>query len=376
MNIRSCLTLTLSFDSQRMEEKKKFWICATLAGLGAVRLTRLLELCGSIEKVFTLSAAELKDAGIPGKTAAKIENWESLPWKKELEFSESKGISIITLPDKNYPALLKQIFDPPILLFVKGTIPAEGSPFAIVGTRTPSVYGLKMAEKFAEDLSYLGFVIISGMARGVDTAAHRGALKAGGKTVAVTGCGFSHCYPAENRKLSEEIAGSGAVITEFTSNVPPEPQNFPRRNRIVSGLSKGVLVVEAGQKSGALITAHLAADQGREVFALPGRIDALSSKGANQLLKEGAALVENVEEIISGLNMEIKKPARADETPMPVLSEDEHTVLQCIRTDDRQTIEELLLKTEMESVRLFQILLTLTIKNLVIELPGKIYTLK
>lgn len=359
-----------------MEENKKFWVCSNLAGLGPVRLKKLLEIYGSIEKIFLLSSLELADAGIPKKLAAKIEGWESLPWKKEMDFCERSGISIITMEDRDYPALLKQTFDPPVVLFVKGTIPADGISFAIVGTRNPSVYGLKMAEKFAAELSYYGFVIVSGMARGVDTAAHRGALRAGGKTVAVTGCGFRQCYPRENERLSGDIAKTGAVITEFTSDTPPEPQNFPRRNRVVSGLSRGVLVVEAGQKSGALITAHLAADQGREVFALPGRVDALSSKGANQLLKEGAALVENVEEIINGLNLEIRKTEKTDETQAPVLSGNEQTVFSCIRENGRLTIDELFANTGMDMTKLFQVLLSLTVKNLITELPGKLYILK
>jgi len=205
-------------------KNKKLWLCANLAGLGSVRLKKLLKDYGSIEKVFSLSHSELADAEIPKKLAVKIQGWEQLPWKNELDFCERNGISVITMEEDNYPALLKQIFDPPILLFVKGKIPAEGITFAIVGTRNPSVYGLKMAEKFATELSYYGFVIISGMARGVDTAAHKGALKGGGKTIAVTGCGFKQCYPRENERLSKEISRTGAVITEFTSETPPEPQ--------------------------------------------------------------------------------------------------------------------------------------------------------
>jgi len=374
LNIKSSSTHTLSFDLRKMEENRKFWICSILAGLGPVRLKKLMELTGRIEKIFTLSRSELKDAGIPEKIAARIKEWERLPWRKELEFCERNGISNITLEDVSYPALLRQIFDPPVLLFVKGTLPSTGIPFAMVGTRNPSAYGLKMAEKFAEDLSYCGFVIVSGMARGIDTAAHRGALKAGGETVAVTGCGFSRCYPPENRKLSDEISKSGAVITEFVSGVPPEPGNFPRRNRIVSGRTKGVLVGEAGQQSGALITAHLAADQGREVFGLPGWIDTLSAKGANQLLKEGAALVENVDEIINGLNLEIKKTVKTDEKQLHVLSGDEQTVFRCICRNGKHTVEGLLADTGIDRTRLFQVLLALTVKDIITELPGKIYT--
>jgi len=258
---------------------------------------------------------------------------------------------------------------------VKGKLPAGNSIlFSIVGTRNPSVYGIKMAEKFAMELSYCGFVIVSGMARGIDTAAHNGALKAGGTTIAVTGCGFGHCYPAENRNLSKSIEKSGAVLTEFLSDIPPEPCNFPRRNRIVSGLSRGVLVVEAGQKSGALITAHLALEQGREVFALPGRVDDLTSKGANQLLKEGAALIENAEEIVAGLNLEVKRTSPLEDKISIPLSQDEKTVLGKILRRKEMNIEELIADTGMEQAKLFQVILSLVMKNLITELPGKIYT--
>ncbi len=232
-------------------DDKKFWICLSLAGLGPVRIKRLLETCGAVEKIFRLSSSELEEAGIPGKIARNIVEWERLPWKKETDFCEKNGISVVTIQDEEYPAPLKQIFDPPSFLFVKGSLPSGNSIlFSIVGTRNPSTYGMKMAEKFAEELTYCGFVIVSGMARGIDTAAHNGALKAGGRTIAVTGCGFGQCYPPENKNLSKRIENSGAVITEFLSDAPPEPGNFPRRNRIVSGLCRGVLVVEAGQKSG------------------------------------------------------------------------------------------------------------------------------
>ncbi|MBN1445825.1 MAG: DNA-processing protein DprA [Candidatus Omnitrophica bacterium] len=356
-------------------DDKKFWICLGLAGLGPVRTKRLLETCGTAEKIFRLSSPELAKAGIPEKIARNILEWETLPWQREMDFCERNGISVVTIQDAEYPAPLKQIFDPPSFLFIKGTLPADNSVFfSIVGTRNPSFYGIKMAEKFAEELTYCGLVIVSGMARGIDTAAHSGALKAGGRTVAVTGCGFGQCYPPENRNLSKKIEASGAVITEFLSDAPPEPGNFPRRNRIVSGLCRGVLVVEAGQKSGALITAHLALDQGREVFALPGRVDALTSKGANQLLKEGAALVETPEEIIAGLNLEVKKtPAQENKAPAG-LTEREKAVFDKIAGRKKITIDELLEDAGMEQPELFGILVSLALKNLITELPGKIYT--
>ncbi len=356
-------------------DDKKFWICLSLAGMGPVRTKRLLETCGAVEKIFRLSFSELEEAGIPGKIARNIIEWENLPWKRETDFCVQNGISVVSIQDEEYPASLKQIFDPPSFLFVKGALPADNSIlFSIVGTRNPSSYGIKMAEKFAEELTYCGFVIVSGMARGIDTAAHNGALKAGGRTVAVTGCGFGQCYPPENRNLSKRIEASGTVLTEFLSDTPPEPGNFPRRNRIVSGLCRGVLVVEAGQKSGALITAHLALEQGREVFALPGRIDALTSKGANQLLKEGASLVESPNEIIAGLNLEIKKPPSRESKTPGGLNEREKAVYGKIAGRKKITIDELLEDTDMGQTQLFQTLVSLTVKNLITELPGKIYT--
>lgn len=370
-NTRNSLTHTHSY---KMDDKK-LWICLNLAGVNPSRTKPLLETFGSVEKIFSISTAELVKAGLTEETAEKVRNWESLPWEKEKDFCERNGISIVTILDREYPPLLKQIFDPPAMLYVRGELPGDNSIlFSIVGTRNPSVYGMKMAEKFAMELSYCGLIIVSGMARGIDTAAHNGALKARGRTIAVTGCGFGHCYPPENVRLSKSIEKSGAVITEFLSDVRPEPFNFPRRNRIVSGLSRGVLVVEAGQKSGALITAHLALDQGREVFALPGRVDDLTSRGTNQLLKEGAALVETAEEIVAGLNLEVKKAAPQKGATSVPLSSDEKTVLENIMSRREMNIEELIAGTAMEQAKLFQVLLSLSMKNLIKELPGKIYT--
>ncbi|MDD3725966.1 MAG: DNA-processing protein DprA, partial [Candidatus Ratteibacteria bacterium] len=276
-----------------MPETQKFWLCAVIAGLGPTGAKKLCEAYGSIDNIFKLSVKELTDAGIHLKTAENITNWEKLPWKEEIKFCEENNISIISIEDASYPRLLKEIYNPPLILYVKGHLPADSDIcIAIVGTRNPSVYGMRMTEKFAEQLSLYGITVVSGMAKGIDTSAHKGALKAGGKTIAVTGCGFMYCYPKENLSLSKEIVKTGAVITEFPSFITPKPENFPQRNRIVSGMCRGVLVVEAGQKSGALITANLALEQGRDVFALPGRADDLTSRGTNHLIKEGAILVE------------------------------------------------------------------------------------
>ncbi|MCX8082321.1 MAG: DNA-processing protein DprA [bacterium] len=360
-----------------MSDTKKFWICAVLAGLGPVGAKKLLEVYGNIEKIFNLSVKEIKEAGIPLNTAENINNWERLPWKQEIEFCRKNNITLVSIDDTSYPRLLREIHNPPILLYVKGNLPSDNDIcLAIVGTRNPSIYGLKMAEKFAEQLSFYGITVVSGMARGIDTAAHRGALRTGGKTVAVLGCGMKYCYPVENLSLSKEIEKTGAVITEFPSYIKPKPENFPRRNRIVSGMSRGVLVIEAGQRSGALITANLALEQGRDVFAIPGRADDITSKGTNQLLKEGAILVESVNDILDALNLKITKKENKDEEKTLILSEMERKILNRIPLGTKVCLEEILMNIGIEQHLLFQSLLSLITKGIIIELPGKFYTRK
>jgi DNA processing protein len=353
-------------------EEKKFLICAKLAGLGPVRLKKLIGMRGSLEKVFTLSAEELKAAGIPLKIAEKVCGWNKLPWREEIASCKKKGIRIITMDDREYPFLLKQIFDPPYMLYVKGHLPLSDNNIAIVGTRNPSFYGIKMAEKFAMELAYCGFTVVSGLARGIDAAAHRGALKIRGKTVGVLGSGFGHFYPHDNLRLSEEMAEKGAVITEFSFSSKPEPSHFPLRNRIVSGMSRGVLVIEAGQKSGALITANLAAEQGREVFAVPGQIDNLFSKGVNRLLKEGAALAEDTRDILDSLNMEAEKIQTFPTMHKKELSAGEKKIMEVIGSGKKH-IEELLVLTGMSHAELSGCLIGLIIKKILVEMPGKMY---
>lgn len=360
-------------------DNKKFWVCAVLAGLGPIGAKKLLERYGDIEKIFSLSPKELNEAGIPSKTVENIKNWGELPWYEEINFCEKNNISLVTIKDPSYPRLLKEIHNPPLILYVKGTLPSHNDIcLAIVGTRNPSIYGLKMAEKFAEQLSFYGITVVSGMARGIDTAAHKGALKTGGKTIAVLGCGMRHCYPSENLSLSKEIEKTGAVITEFPSYMKPKPENFPQRNRIVSGLSRGVLVIEAGQKSGALITANLALEQGRDVFAIPGRAEDLTSKGTNQLIKDGAVLIENVNDLLNALNLEVIKEHKENKNKKDIscLSEIEKTILNRIPSEGNVSLEEILIDIGIEQHLIFQSLLSLITKGIIIELPGKFYIRK
>lgn len=267
----------------------------------------ILDFFGSAQALEKPSAAVLGQVpGLCGKDIRAIVSvFDSGALEKELTLIEKNRIKVIDIFQTEYPALLKEIARPPLVLYVKGE-PAVLSQYAlaVVGTRIPTTYGLKMAEDFGAQLAGLGIVVVSGLARGIDTAAHKGALQQG-KTVAVLGSGLLDVYPRENIKLAGEIVENGALISEFPLMTSPAKDNFPRRNRIVSGLCRGVLVVEAAQRSGALITAHLAAEQNREVFALPGKADSSLSRGTHQLIKEGAKLVECLDDILEELNIEI-----------------------------------------------------------------------
>lgn len=288
---------------------------------------------------------------------------------------------IISINDAEYPAGLKNIFDPPREIFVRGNILAEDdNAVAIVGTRTPTHYGLKQCEKLSYDLAIRGITIVSGMARGIDSAAHRGAIKAGGRTIAVLGSGFNYIYPPENKRLSEEIANSSAVISEFPPDTRPYKNNFPKRNRIISGMSKGVLVIEAAVRSGSLITANFALEEGREVFALPGRVDSEKSVGTNQLIKEGAKLVESFEDILEELKRVIKireiteNPARQPRRQEPSgaalsIGPDEKAVFD-ILNDEPMPIDEISQNLKLSPADISKILLGLELKRLVKVLPG------
>lgn len=243
----------------------------TVLDIGSIRLNRLLEFLGTPENIFLAPKDKLTRVfGIGECIAAKIASVKKEDIEKEFFWADKLGLRILTLDDADYPKNLKTIIDPPIVLYVKGRLKEEDAlGVGIVGSRRATYYGLSCAERFAQELAGRGVTVISGMARGVDTCAHRGALKAGGRTIAVIGSGFNDIYPGENKKLADEIACSGAVVSEFPVNTPPLKQNFPRRNRLISGLSLGVLVVEAARNSGALITADFALEQGREIQYIP-----------------------------------------------------------------------------------------------------------
>jgi len=293
---------------------------------------------------------------------------------EELEAIEKLGVNIITVDDEQYPENLKHIYDPPKVLYVKGGFkPEDCFNIAIVGTRRASLYGQQNAERFAAELAERGFTITSGLARGIDTLAHKGAIKRGGRTIAVLGCGIDIAYPPENKKLMEEIEKKGAIISEFPIGTPPLKYNFPIRNRIISGLSMGVLVIEAPEKSGALITVSYALEQGREVFSLPGRIDTPTSKGTLGLIKDGAKLVQTIDDILEELQSLPEKERKEHEKEnfdISGLTDEEKSVINVL-SEEPMHIDEI--KSNVDVSNISSILLKLELKKAIRELPGKHY---
>lgn len=291
-------------------EEELHWLALRLVpGLGTRRAGQLLERFPSPQAIFRSSPSELEAAGIPGSLARSIASgcsFDEAATQRELMIRS--GARLVAVRHPAYPELLRRIYDPPPLLFVRGRLELLASlSIAVVGTRRPTPYGVAAAERLAGDLARAGLTIVSGMARGIDTAAHKAALAAEGATVAVLGCGVDVVYPSENRKLAGEIATRGLLVSEFPMGATAFPQNFPIRNRIVSGLSCGLLVVEGAQYSGSSITARLAIDQGRDVFAVPGNITSKMSWGPNLLIKQGAKLVQDWNDVVVDLPAEAQR---------------------------------------------------------------------
>ena len=283
--------------------KKGLILLNMVQDIGYIRLKGLLDEFKSPENILRAPVEGLRSVkGIGPSIAKAVKNAGSdYDVEKEIALAEKSGVVILTVFDEDYPERLKNIYDPPVILYVKGSIKKEDSlAVSIVGSRKCTYYGMNMADNIAEKLAFSGVTVVSGLARGIDTAAHKGALKSG-RTIAVLGSGLGNIYPAENKPLSEKIAQNGAVVSEFPMHMPPNKNNFPQRNRIISGLSVAVLVVEAANKSGALITADFALEQGRDVFAVPGAAGRLSSAGTNSLIKQGAKLIDSAEDILEEL---------------------------------------------------------------------------
>jgi len=351
-----------------------------LEGIGPVRARQLLDFFGDAAKVLQSNRSALvRVKGIGDDLAGAIAQWRSTTdLAGELKCVEKFGARLVFQADDEYPELLREIYDPPIVLYVKGRLlPEDKNSIAMVGARRTTHYGQDTARKLSYQLAGRGITVVSGGARGIDSASHQGALSAMGRTIAVLGTGINIVYPAENAELYERIAGNGAVITQFPFNRKGDKQSFPIRNRIVAGMTLGTVVVEADLKSGSLITANMAADNNRQVFAVPGRIDSPQSRGCHNLIRNGAALCENAEDILA--EFEHLLPSQAlgqtdDSNPVPLanLTENEQTVLDILETTE-QPIDTIIANSGLPTPTVSVALLGLEMKRLAKQLPGKLF---
>ncbi len=356
-----------------------YWIgLSSIPGIGRVTFRKLVDLFGSPERALSSSYEDLRKIGmLSDKVAAAI---GSFPWqeqaKREIAKAAEANITIVIADSPAYPENLRNTPDRPPYLYVKGALQSsDGNSIAIVGTRKPTHYGMTVTRRIAAELSSAGFTIVSGMARGIDTQAHRGAITAKGRTIAVLGCGIDVVYPPENKGLMEEIgrAECGAVVTENPFGTQPESGYFPSRNRIISGLSRGTVIIEAAEDSGSLITAKYALEQGRKLYAVPGNIGSLTSKGTNSLIKQGATLVEGVDDILRDLGMQMQGKGQAiPARPLPALTQEEKTVLCCI-TNEPKHIDIIMNESCSPAGRLGAVLINLELKGLAKQLPGKYF---
>ncbi len=379
----------MSTSVQRTENPLSWLALALTPAVGPGRGRKLVEHFGGIENLFRASLTELEAAGMQAVSAQAIGTGRSLALaEEEMVRASAAGAVVIALADPAYPPLLQQIYDPPLVLYVRGDAGVLSRPgIAVVGTRHPTPYGIGMAERLSCDLAARGVIINSGMARGVDSAAHRGALAAKGRTVAVFGTGIDVIYPRENEKIARQILElGGALITEFAVGTFAAPQNFPIRNRIISGMSVGVLVVEAGEYSGTRITARCALEQNREVFAVPGNVTNRNSWGPNTLIKQGAKLTATWEDVWEELPNDVRlqlapppetatEPAATASLFAEALSPHEKKVLALLKPDESVQIDELVerLGPEISSSEIFAALFELEIAGKIRQLPGKNY---
>ena len=350
-------------------------------GIGNHLYKRLIDIFKSPENVFSASKDKLISInGVSPKLAEAINRHKpSNNTSAGLKRVKDEGYQIITLADADYPPLLKEIPDPPPMLYVYGKVEPDIANLAVVGSREATDYGKTAAKRLCRALADLGIAIVSGMAVGIDTAAHQGALDENGKTIAVLGCGIDRIYPSQNKKLYHKIAQNGAVITEFDLGSKPDPHHFPMRNRIISGMSLGTVVVEAASKSGSLITARLAAEQNREVFAVPGNINSKKSAGTHALIKQGAKLVHHIDDILEEFsyilkfNGQTEKP-KNKETQDKKLSEEEYSVIKNLGPYPLH-IDDITRKTSLSPARLSGILLQLELSGIIQQTPGKYFCL-
>lgn len=361
-----------------MTSRERLILLNTIPDVSAACLRRLFEAFGTLERLWAASPEELQQVPHVSPLLARhlFEGMrDEARLVRELSLAARAGVAIVTREDAGYPEPLKTIPDPPLVLYMRGTLTAgDAVAVAIVGARRASLYGLRSAEQLGYDLALRGITVVSGLARGIDGSAHEGALKASGRTLAVLGNGLGSVYPPEHARLAERITERGAILSEYPMDAEPLSYHFPRRNRIVSGLSLGVVVVEAAQRSGALITADCALEQGREVFAVPGPMTSVTSQGTHQLVKQGARLVTSVEDILDELGFSEPAPrqARPAAAAEPAeLAEPEQRVFGCVGEAHPEDIDAIVAKSGLAASDVSSLLLQLELKRRIRQLPGK-----
>jgi len=352
----------------------RYWIALSmLSDIGPMSAKKLLAAFGTPERIFDARVDDLLEIENIGRNRAnsirRFSSWKDV--EKRAKLIEQKGITAVSFESPSYPEMLREIDDAPLVLYMKGTfIPQDRYAIAVVGSRKLTDYGASVADRVAEDLACMGFTIVSGMARGVDSLSHNAALRTGGRTVAVLGSGVDVPYPPENKTLLEKIAGSGCVMSEFPPGTPPDKENFPKRNRIISGLSFGVLIVEATSDSGALITARYATDQGREVFAVPGNITSANSEGTNELIRKGARLIRHANDIVEELAPVLKGFIRSAEKVTIDITEDEKSLCTLLSGEPKQ-IDDISRESGLPTSKVLGVLLGLEMKGAVKQITGK-----
>lgn len=340
--------------------------------LKPIHRAALLKAFGTPEAVFRAGEMELSQAAeIKPEMAYRILHFDFHAAEREQKAAEHLGLDILCLNDENYPPLLKSIPDPPLVLYLRGKLLPEEPSVALVGSRKATPYGLNVTQFLSHDLGRAGITIVSGLARGVDARAHNACLQSGARTIAVLGSGLDVIYPAEHKSLAARISEQGAVVSEFPLGTQPNRENFPVRNRVISGLSYAVVVVEASDKSGSLITARMAAEQGREVLAVPGSIFNDSSKGCNALIKDGAALTQSWKDVLAVLPRHVAAKIQYEEKQEPDLTEEEKKIIDLLSYEQPRHVDALAGLSGLKSQELLGILVNLELKNYITQMPGK-----
>jgi DNA processing protein len=358
------------------ENELKYWVgFSRMPGIGRVKISQLLEYFNTLDHAWKASAGDLKKSGLDSKTVENVVNLRTrITPDEEMDSLKKYKVRVLTCDSPAYPQRLKEIYDYPPVLYIRGDLLTEDECcLAVVGTRRATVYGRQVTEEIVTDLARNGITIVSGLARGIDSVAHRAALEAGARTLAVFACGLDIVYPAENAKLARDIMEHGALISEYPLGTKPKADNFPRRNRIMSGLSLGVLVIEAGESSGALITANQALEQNREVFAIPGSILSPASRGTNHLIQEGAKLVRNYVDILEELNLTIMAQQLEMKELLPV-DETESLLLKQLSREPTH-IDDICRHSGLAAASVGSVLTMMELKGMVKQVGGMNYVL-